>query len=84
MRLRPIKAAEAQSLAQRLGRKLKKRSSPHPMWESEEFPHLPPLSIPDHGGGRDLSPGVRKGVLDQLEEDIIEWDKQTSQNGTGH
>ncbi len=37
------------------------------------FAHLPPLAIPHHGG-RDLAPGTRDSILDQLEDDVHEWD----------
>ena len=43
------------------------------MWESQEFLNLPPLSIPDHSG-RDLAPGTKASILDQLEEDILAWE----------
>jgi len=45
------------------------------MWVSTEFPKLPPLSIPDHGG-KDYPPGTRKSILNQLEDDITAWDER--------
>ena len=83
MRLRTVRAADdVQSLARRLGREPVNRGR-HPMWESPEFRRLlPALAIPDHGGGRDLSPGVKKDCLDQLEDDIIAWDRKLSKNGS--
>jgi hypothetical protein len=47
----------------------------HPMWESQEFPTLPPLSIPDHAG-RDLARGTKASILDQLEEDVLAWEEK--------
>lgn len=83
MRQRALKAADVQSLATRLGRKPVKRGK-HPMWESTEFKGLFALSIPDHGA-RDLSHGVKKIVLNQLENDILAWDERLSrkENGSG-
>ena len=69
----PQRAAALQSLAKRLGRKLVKRGK-HPMWVNEEFPKLFPLAIPDHGG-RDLAPGTRNSILNQLDDDISAWDQ---------
>lgn len=73
----PQKARELQSLAARLGRKVENRGK-HPMWVSTEFDELYPLSIPDHSG-RDLSPGVRKIILNQLEDDILAWEERLSE-----
>ena len=67
----PQKAIALQSLAQRLGRKRVKRGK-EPMWESP-FIELYALSIPDHGG-RDLAPGTKNSILNQLEGDILAWE----------
>jgi hypothetical protein len=45
------------------------------MWESEAFPDLYPLAIPDHGGGRDVSPGVQRTLLDLMDEDVLRWEE---------
>ena len=45
------------------------------MWESEFFPDLFPLAIPDHGGGRDVSPGVQRTLLDLMDEDVVRWEE---------
>lgn len=45
------------------------------MWESDVFPDLFPLAIPDHGGGRDISPGVQRTLLDLMEEDVLRWEQ---------
>ena len=45
------------------------------MWESDAFPDLFPLAIPDHGGGRDISPGVQRTLLDLMEEDVLRWEQ---------
>lgn len=47
------------------------------MWENEHFPELPALSIPDHGK-KDLAPGVRNSILNQLEDDVLAWDERLS------
>jgi hypothetical protein len=46
-----------------------------PMWESTEFEELFVLSIPHHGG-RDLAPGTRNSILDQLENDVLAWEER--------
>jgi hypothetical protein len=80
------KATALQRLALRLGRKKVKRGK-EPMYESEPFPRLPPLSIPMHKG-RDMPTGTRNSILTQLEDDINEWDealtKQRRGNGGGY
>lgn len=73
LRHSPQKAATLESLAGRLGRKLVKRGK-EPMWENTEFGDLFVLSIPRHGG-RDLSPGVQRSILDQLEDDVLAWEE---------
>jgi hypothetical protein len=83
MRLRSVKAADLQSLAARLGRDTQKRGK-HPMWVSGEFPDLFPLSIPDHGGGRDTSPKVKKVALENLQLDIDAWDAKLPSTNKGN
>jgi hypothetical protein len=73
LRRSPQKAATLESLARRLGRKLVKRGK-EPMWENTEFGDLFVLSIPRHGG-RDLSLGVQRSILDQLEDDVFAWEE---------
>ena len=63
-----------ESLAQRLGRR-KAKGGKEPMWESVEFAHLPPLSIPHHGS-KDIPVGTRHSILDQLEEDVLAWEEK--------
>ena len=75
-RLSP-KALEIQKVAKQLGRKLVKRGK-EPVWESLEFQSLRPLSIPDRGG-RDLTPGVKHSILNQLEDDLTSWDERITQ-----
>jgi hypothetical protein len=65
------KAYDLQQLAQRLGRRPVKRGK-EPVWETE-LDGCFPLSIPDHGG-RDLAPGTKRSILDQLEDDILAWE----------
>lgn len=73
------KALEFQSLASRLGRKENTKRGKEPMWESEHFDDLFPLAIPDHGGGRDISPGVQKQLLNLLEEDVLRWEEKLAE-----
>jgi antitoxin HicB len=74
----PQKASTLSGLAERLGRTRVKRGK-HPMWESH-FDHLYVLSIPYHGQ-RDLPPGTRNAILDQLEADLIAWDEWLTVRG---
>lgn len=80
------KSRELQRLAVRLGRKKVDRGK-HPMYESEAFPHLRPLSIPNHKG-RDLPSGTKNSILNQLEDDLDAWDEALSKrrrgNGSGN
>lgn len=66
------KAASFQGLAGRLGRHQNTKRGKEPMWESDPFPDLFPLAIPDHGG-RDISPGVQRQLLNLMEEDLARW-----------
>ena len=74
LRSTSVNALVIQRLAKKLGRKRVKRGK-EPTWESEAFPNLRPLAIPDHGG-KDLSPGVKNSVLNQLEDDLLAWDER--------
>jgi hypothetical protein len=49
------------------------------MWESTEFDDLFVLSIPHHGG-RDLAPGTKKSILDQLEDDLLAWEERLGED----
>lgn len=69
-----IKAIAIQRVAKKLGRQKVKRGK-EPTWESVEFPFLRPLTIPNHGG-KDLSPGVKNSVLNQLEDDLLAWEER--------
>jgi hypothetical protein len=93
MRRSPQRAADLESLARRLGRKRSNRGK-HPMWENQEFPELYALSIPAHGS-KDLPPGTRNSILNQLEDDVLAWEvtfppeeddenNDTSSNGEDH
>jgi hypothetical protein len=44
------------------------------MWESESFGDLYALAIPNHGG-KDISPGVQRQLLNLLEEDVLRWEE---------
>lgn len=70
------KPRDLEAIAKRLGRKKQKgKNTKHPMWVSQEFDYLRPLSIPHHGG-KDLPGGTRNSILDQLEEDVLAWEQQ--------
>jgi len=69
------KAADLQSLARQLGRQGAGKRGKEPMWESKEFPSLFVLSIPKHGG-RDIPLGTKNSILDQLEDDVLEWENR--------
>jgi len=73
LRQSPQKAIAVQTLAQQLGRRKVKRGK-EPTWESDIFPDLRPLSIPDHGG-KNLSIGTKNSILNQLEDDLNYWDE---------
>lgn len=68
-----IKSSELESLARRLGRDRSIRGK-EPTWVNKQFPYLRPLSIPHHGS-RDLNKYTAGGILDQLEEDIEQWEE---------
>ena len=73
LRRSPHKAIAVQRFARQLGRRKVKRGK-EPNWESDAFPNLRPLSIPDHGG-KDLSIGTKNSILNQLEDDLICWEE---------
>jgi hypothetical protein len=71
-RRKPQTQGELADLASRLGRVRRKGKSKEPTWVT----HLQgcfPLSIPS-GKGRDLPPGTKKSVLNQLEGDVEAWE----------
>ncbi len=80
MRLSPQRARALERLARQLGRKPAKRGT-DPMWESAQF-SLFPLSIPHHGG-RDLPVGTKNSILDQLEDDLLAWEEELSEEDDG-
>jgi hypothetical protein len=80
MRLSPQGARALEKLARQLGRQSVKRGK-EPMWESTDF-RLFPLSIPHHGG-RDLPIGTKNSILDQLEDDILAWEEELSEEDDG-
>src|SRR3954452_25335430 len=75
LRRAPQKALALQRLAKTLGR-VKVNRGKEPMWENQIFSHLRPLSIPDHGAGRDLPTETKNSVLIQLEDDLIAWEEK--------
>jgi hypothetical protein len=67
-----IKSTELESLARRLGRK-RANTGKEPTWVSEELSNRWPVSIPSHPG--DLNRHTARGILDQLEGDLDEYEK---------
>lgn len=67
-----IKSVELKKIAKGLGRVVANRGK-EPTFISTPFPQLRPLSIPSHGG-RDLPFGTKRSILNQLEDDLAEWD----------
>jgi hypothetical protein len=68
------KASAFQGLASKLGRKENTKRGREPMWESESFGDLFALAIPNHGG-KDISPGVQRQLLNLLEGDVLRWEE---------
>jgi hypothetical protein len=79
------KASDLEALA-RLAERKEQRGGNHPMWVSA-FPQHRPFPIERHGGNPDLSPHVRKVVLNHLEADAAAWEDlmppEESTNGNG-
>lgn len=66
-------AADLKAIAKKVGRVLDKRGK-EPTWVRKKDPALsPPLSIPDHGNV-DLKCGTVRSIVDQLLNDLDEWD----------
>jgi hypothetical protein len=82
MRRASVRASDVQSIARKLGRQIVNRGK-EPMWDNIELPGQPVLAIPSHGG-KDLSPGVKNSVLDQLEDDILAWEERLLRNGSSN
>jgi hypothetical protein len=80
-RRKPQTQGDLARLAARLGRTPWKGKSKHPLWVTS-LPGSRPLSIPC-GKRRDLPPGTKKSVLDQLEGDLeaLEMMLQERTNG---
>jgi hypothetical protein len=81
-RRKPQSQSDLADLAGRLGRiRRKGRKGKEPTWVT----HLPgcfPLSIPN-GKGRDLPPGTKKSVLNQLEGDVEAWEMLLEEQADG-
>ncbi len=74
----PQKADDLEALAKMAGRKQESGGN-HPMWISA-FPQHRAFPIERHGGNPDLSPHVRKVVLNHLETDAIAWEENLTAN----
>lgn len=79
----PRKSKVLARMAEALGRKRVKHGSY--TWESEVFPHLRPLSIPQHSA--DVKRFTAESILDHLEsEDVYAWQEaidNEEHNGEG-
>jgi hypothetical protein len=67
----PQSSGELQSLAKSAGRR-ERTGGKHSVWVTDHFPHRP-FPIPTHGN-KSVSIGVRKVVLDALENDAAAWE----------
>lgn len=83
MRRASVRAADVQAVARKLGREIVNRGK-EPVWDNRELPNQPVVAIPCHGGGRDLSPGVKHQLLDYLEDDILAWEERIARNGSAN
>ena len=72
-----IKAKKLEGLAKAVGRKEHKRGK-EPTWVSAVLPNRVPISIPSHGS-KDLNRFTARKILDELEEDIDQLEKQLGQ-----
>ena len=72
-RRKPQKQSDLARIAERLGRKRYTKRGKEPIWVSPHKGSMP-LSIP-YSKGRDLAPGTRNSVLNQLEEDVLVWEE---------
>jgi hypothetical protein len=81
----PQKASDLEALA-RMAERREYAGGNHPMWVSA-FPRHRAFPIERHGGNPDLSPHVRKVVLNHLEADAAAWEEvlllQEGTNGNG-
>ena len=68
----PQKASDLEALA-KLAERKEQAGGNHPMWVSA-FPEHRAFPIERHGGNPDLSPHVRKVVLNHLEADAAAWE----------
>lgn len=74
-----VNAREMEQIASQLGRQKVKRGK-EPTWEHKELTSRPPLSIPHHGS-TDLSPAVKRIVIDSLQKDIEAWEDRLGLGG---
>ena len=70
-----VKPREVESITKSLQRSLVKRGK-HPHWESTILQNRPPISIPNHT--TELNRFIAGKILDQLEEDVIELLRRTT------
>lgn len=81
----PQKGSDLEALARMAGR-TEQSGGNHPMWISA-FPQHRAFPIERHGGNPNLSPHVRKVVLNHLEADAEAWEDNLAQkenvNGNG-
>ncbi|MCL6739880.1 hypothetical protein LZ518_01835 [Sphingomonas sp. RB56-2] len=81
-RRKPQTQGDLAGLASRLGRTHRKGGKgKHQTWVTS-LPGCYPLSIPA-GKRRDLKPGTKKSVLDQLEGDVEAWEMMLQEQANG-
>lgn len=73
------KAADVVRIAIQLGRQPAKRGK-HPTFIHPIFRELRPLSIPAHAG-KDLPPGTKNNILNQLDDDVLRWTEWLDEQG---
>jgi hypothetical protein len=78
----PQKGSDLESLAVMCGRTVS-AGGKHPMWKSA-FPQHRAFPIERHGGNPDLSPRVRKVVLEHLEADLTAFEELLGGNKNGN
>jgi len=78
LRQRPatIKGRELESIVTRLGRRPAGGRGKEPAWISDELPHRNPITIPRHGGNKDLRPKTARNIIEQCELDLDELEKK--------
>lgn len=72
-RKKPNRHRDLERIAFALGRTRVSRGK-EPAYVSTEF-RTHPITIPDHAG-KDIKRGTARGILEQLEEDVVRWEQR--------